>query len=94
MRFFAAAAVSIALIGVNPAPALLFALVFVAGATTIGTQFLRYAGVAQMYNLTVRSRELGLASSVGRIDAIVGPKMGRLLLERRLPLNPNSLIFA
>lgn len=46
---------SIALIGVNPAPALLFALIFFARATAIGTQILPYASVAQMHNLTTRS---------------------------------------
>ena len=50
MRIFAAAAMSIALIGVNTAPAVLFALIYVAGATISGTQILRYAGVAQLYS--------------------------------------------
>lgn len=92
--FFAAAALSIAMIGMNPAPALLFALVFVAGATTIGTQILLYASVAQLYNLSVRSTGLGWASGVGRIGAIVGPTLGGVLLARELPLEQNFLIFA
>lgn len=92
--FFAAAALSIALIGVNPAPGLLFALIFVAGATTIGTQILLYASVAQLYNLSVRSTGLGWASGVGRIGAIVGPTMGGVLLAKELPLGQNFLIFA
>lgn len=92
--FFAAAALSIALIGMNPAPGLLFALVFVAGATTIGTQILLYASVAQLYNLSVRSTGLGWASGVGRIGAIVGPTLGGVLLARELPLGQNFLIFA
>ncbi|TNB97533.1 MFS transporter [Paracoccus marcusii] len=92
--FFAAAALSIALIGVNPAPELLFALIFVAGATTIGTQILLYASVAQLYNLSVRSTGLGWASGVGRIGAIVGPTMGGVLLAKELPLGQNFLIFA
>lgn len=92
--YFAAAALSIALIGANPAPALLFLLVFVAGATTIGTQILLYASVAQLYNLSVRSTGLGWASGVGRIGAIVGPTIGGVLLARELPLGQNFLIFA
>lgn len=92
--FFVAAAVSIALIGTNPAPVLLFALVFVAGATTIGTQILLYASVAQLYNLSVRSTGLGWASGVGRIGAIVGPTLGGVLLARELPLGQNFLLFA
>lgn len=92
--FFAAAAVSIALIGFNPAAGLLFLLVFIAGATTIGTQILLYASVAQLYNLSVRSTGLGWASGVGRIGAIVGPTLGGMLLARELPLQQNFLIFA
>ena len=92
--FFAAAALSIALIGLNPGAGLLFLLVFVAGATTIGTQILLYASVAQLYNLSVRSTGLGWASGVGRIGAIVGPTMGGVLLARELPLGQNFLIFA
>ena len=94
VAFFAAAAASIALIGFNPAPGLLFLLVFVAGATTIGTQILLYASVAQLYNLSVRGAGLGWASGVGRIGAIVGPTFGGALLARELPLEQNFLIFA
>lgn len=92
--FFAAAAVSIALIGYNPAPVLLFSLVFVAGATTIGTQILLYASVAQLYNMSVRSTGLGWASGVGRVGAIVGPTLGGVLLAREMPLQESFLIFA
>ncbi|MFG1214472.1 AAHS family benzoate transporter-like MFS transporter [Xanthobacter sp. SG618] len=92
--FFTAAAVSIALIGFGlPAP-LLFVMVFIAGATTIGTQILLYASVAQLYNLSIRSTGLGWASGVGRIGAIVGPTLGGVLLAQELPLQQNFLIFA
>ncbi|RJL16436.1 MFS transporter [Paracoccus siganidrum] len=94
VAFFAAAGASIALIGFNPAPTVLFLLVFVAGATTIGTQILLYASVAQLYNLSVRSTGLGWASGVGRIGAIVGPTFGGVLLARELPLEQNFLLFA
>ena len=92
--FFAAAAVSITLIGLNPSALLLFLLVFVAGATTIGTQILLYASVAQLYNLSVRSTGLGWASAVGRIGAIVGPTLGGVLLAKEFPLQQNFLIFS
>jgi AAHS family benzoate transporter-like MFS transporter len=92
--FFVTAAVSIALIGFNPSAGLLFLMVFVAGATTIGTQILLYASVAQLYNLSVRSTGLGWASGVGRIGAIVGPTMGGALLAMEFPLQQNFLIFS
>lgn len=92
--FFVGAALSIALIGFNPPVGLLFLLVFIAGATTIGTQILLYASVAQLYNLSVRSTGLGWASGVGRIGAIVGPTLGGVLLANELPLQQNFLIFS
>ncbi|UXT20464.1 MFS transporter [Agrobacterium tumefaciens] len=92
--FFVVAALSIAMIGFNPPAGLLFLLVFIAGATTIGTQILLYASVAQLYNLSVRSTGLGWASGVGRIGAIVGPTLGGALLANELPLQQNFLIFA
>ncbi|WP_043618721.1 MFS transporter [Ensifer sp. ZNC0028] len=92
--FFVAAAFSIALIGFNPPAGVLFLMVFVAGATTIGTQILLYASVAQLYNLSVRSTGLGWASGVGRIGAIVGPTLGGVLLAQELPLQQNFAIFA
>ncbi len=92
--FFVAAALSIALIGFNPPVVFLFLMVFVAGATTIGTQILLYASVAQLYNLSIRSTGLGWASGVGRIGAIVGPTLGGVLLAQEFPLQQNFLIFA
>ncbi|UWU19038.1 MFS transporter (plasmid) [Rhizobium sullae] len=92
--FFVVAALSIAMIGFNPPAGLLFLLVFIAGATTIGTQILLYASVAQLYNLSVRSTGLGWASGVGRIGAIVGPTLGGALLANELPLQQNFLIFS
>ncbi|MEI2297142.1 MFS transporter [Ensifer sp. MJa1] len=92
--FFVAAAFSIALIGFSLPPALLFLMVFIAGATTIGTQILLYASVAQLYNLSVRSTGLGWASGVGRIGAIVGPTLGGVLLAQEFPLQQNFAIFA
>jgi MFS transporter, AAHS family, benzoate transport protein len=92
--FFAAAAVSIALIGTGLPTSLLFLSVFVAGATTIGTQILLYASVAQLYGLSIRSTGLGWASGVGRIGAIVGPTFGGYLLAQELPLQQNFMLFA
>ncbi|MCD2172128.1 MFS transporter [Rhizobium sp. C4] len=92
--FFAAAAVSIGLIGSGLPAGLLFVSVFVAGATTIGTQILLYASVAQLYTLSIRSTGLGWASGVGRIGAIVGPTLGGYLLAQELPLQQNFLLFS
>lgn len=92
--FFIAAAVSISLLGVNSPMPVLYALIFVAGATTIGTQILLYAGAAQLYGLSIRSTGLGWASGIGRNGAIVGPLLGGALMTIQLPLQLNFIAFA
>jgi AAHS family benzoate transporter-like MFS transporter len=94
VAFFLAAALSISLLGVNSPMPVLYLLIFVAGATTIGTQILLYAGAAQLYGLSVRSTGLGWASGIGRNGAIVGPLLGGALMGMQLPLQLNFLAFA
>lgn len=94
IAFFASGALSIALLGFNSPMPILYLLVFIAGATTIGTQILLYASVAQLYTLSIRSTGLGWASGVGRIGAIVGPLLGGMLLAAQLPLSMNFIAFA
>lgn len=92
--FFLAAAVSISLLGFKSPTPLLYFLIFIAGATTIGTQILLYAGTAQYYGLSIRSTGLGWASGIGRNGAIVGPLLGGALMTAQLPLQLNFIAFA
>ena len=92
--FFVAAAVSISLLGFKSPTVLLYGLIFIAGATTIGTQILLYAGAAQFYGLSIRSTGLGWASGIGRNGAIVGPLLGGALMGINLPLQLNFMAFA
>ncbi|CAH0141882.1 4-hydroxybenzoate transporter PcaK [Pseudomonas sp. Bi70] len=92
--FFIAAAVSISLLGFKSPTLMLYLLIFVAGATTIGTQILLYAGTAQLYGLSIRSTGLGWASGIGRNGAIVGPLLGGALMGIELPLQLNFMAFA
>ncbi|MEQ9725013.1 MFS transporter [Pseudomonas sp. WHRI 8822A] len=92
--FFIAAAVSISLLGFKSPTLMLYLLIFVAGATTIGTQILLYAGTAQLYDLSIRSTGLGWASGIGRNGAIVGPLLGGALMGIELPLQLNFMAFA
>lgn len=92
--FFLAAAFSISLLGINSPMPVLYLLIFIAGATTIGTQILLYAATAQLYGLNVRSTGLGWASGIGRNGAIVGPLLGGALMAIELPLQLNFLAFA
>lgn len=92
--FFVAAGLSISLLGFNSPTPLLYLLIAIAGATTIGTQILLYAGTAQFYGLSIRSTGLGWASGIGRNGAIVGPLLGGALMTAQLPLQMNFMVFA
>ncbi|MNQ69158.1 4-hydroxybenzoate transporter PcaK [compost metagenome] len=92
--FFIVAAVSISLLGFKSPTPLLYLLIGIAGATTIGTQILLYATAAQFYGLAFRSTGLGWASGIGRNGAIVGPLLGGALLGINLPLQLNFMAFA
>ncbi|MDO5650769.1 MAG: MFS transporter [Moraxella sp.] len=92
--FFVAGAVSISLLGYNQPQPLLYLLLIIAGAATIGSQILLYAYVAQFYPMNIRSTGLGWASGVGRTGAIIGPMLGGTLLAMALPHHMNFMVFA
>jgi len=92
--FFIAALLSISLLGIKSPMPVLYLLIFFAGATTIGTQILLYAGAAQLYGLNIRATGLGWASGIGRTGAIVGPLLGGALMGIELPLHLNFMAFA
>ncbi|MCD9031235.1 MFS transporter [Luteimonas sp. Y-2-2-4F] len=94
VAFFVVGSASIPLLGIQSPMPVLYALVAISGATTIGTQILLYATVAQFYGLTIRSTGLGWASGVGRTGAIVGPLLGGALMAAALPLQANFIAFA
>ena len=94
VSFFAVGTVSIAALGFNSPMPVLYLLIILAGATTIGTQILLYANTAQFYPLAMRSTGLGWASGIGRTGAIVGPLLGGSLMAAALPLKMNFIAFA
>ncbi|MBF5006748.1 MFS transporter [Diaphorobacter caeni] len=94
VAFFAVGTVAIGLLGFNSPMPILYLLIAIAGATTIGTQILLYANTAQFYPQAIRSTGLGWASGIGRTGAIVGPLLGGWLMAAALPLQLNFLVFA
>ncbi|MCC4117351.1 aromatic acid/H+ symport family MFS transporter [Aromatoleum toluclasticum] len=94
MVFFVIGSVSISLLGYKSPTAVLYVLVALAGATTIGSQILLYAYAAQFYPMAIRSTGIGWASGVGRSGAILGPIVGGTLLAMAMPLHFNFLFFA
>lgn len=91
---YALAAVSITLLGYKVATPVLFLLVGLAGASTIGTQIVTYAYAGQFYPMAVRSTGIGWASGVGRSGAILAPIVIGTLVGMALPLQQNFLAIS
>ncbi|MET0964078.1 MAG: MFS transporter [Noviherbaspirillum sp.] len=91
---YALAAVSITLLGFKVPTAMLFLLVGLAGASTIGTQIVTYAYAGQFYPMAVRSTGIGWASGVGRSGAILAPIVIGTLVGMALPLEQNFMAIA
>ena len=84
-------AVVMSLMGFQSNQFLLYILVFLAGAASIGSQMLLYSYVAQYYPLAIRSTGIGWSSAIGRMGAIVGPILIGGLLGMNLPAHFNFM---
>ena len=94
MCFFALAAVSITALGYKMSTEMLYLMVGLAGASTIGTQILIYAYVGQYYPMAIRSTGIGFASGVGRSGAIQAPIVIGTLVGMALPLEQNFMAIS
>ena len=81
-------------LGFNSPQPVIYLLVALAGAASIGCSILLYSYVAQYYPLAVRSTGLGWASGIGRVGAIVGPIVIGVLLGMELPHKLNFIAVA
>ena len=88
------AAVSVTLLGVPMPTEVLFFVVGLAGASTIGTQIVTYAYAGQFYPMAIRSTGIGFASGVGRSGAILAPIVIGTLVAMALPLQQNFIAIA
>lgn len=84
-------AIVMSLMGLDSPQIVLYLLVFLAGAASIGSQMLLYSYVAQFYPLAVRSTGIGWSSAIGRMGAIVGPILIGALLGMDLPHQINFI---
>lgn len=91
---YALAAVSITLLGYPVSTPVLFVLVGLAGASTIGTQIVTYAYAGQFYPMAARGTGIGWASGVGRSGAILAPIVIGMLVGMALPLQQNFVAIA
>lgn len=78
----------------NPTIVVLYVLIFIAGATTTGTQIVLNAYVSQYYPANIRSTGSGMELGFGRFGGMLGPALGGLLLGSQLPIFLNFLAFA
>lgn len=91
VMFYGLGAVSLALMGYTKSTELLFVVVFLVGASTLGTVVLAYAYAGEFYPASVRSTGVGFASGVGRLGAILGPILVGMLVALKLPLEQNFM---
>ncbi|AYF86551.1 MFS transporter [Pseudomonas sp. DY-1] len=92
--FFTLGALSLSLLALKSPLPVLYLLIGVAGACTIGTQILANACAVQFYPAHIRSTGLGWAMGIGRIGAIIGPLLGGALHAAQLPIQASFLAFA
>jgi AAHS family benzoate transporter-like MFS transporter len=91
---YSLSAVSIGFMGYRVATWSLFVLVGLAGASAIGTQIVTLAFAGQFYPTPVRGNGVGWASGMGRIGAIIAPKVIGILVGMQLPLQQSFLAMA
>ncbi|MPZ94428.1 MAG: MFS transporter, partial [Propionibacteriales bacterium] len=91
---FLTAAVCIFCLSYDLPSVVLYALVAVAGACSIGTTILVNAYTATFYPAHMRATGLGWALGVGRLGAIMGPIYGAFVLDSGWGLDANFYAFA
>jgi MFS transporter, AAHS family, benzoate transport protein len=91
---YALAAISITLLGYPMPTEVLFILVGLAGASTIGTQIVANAYTGQFYPMAIRATGLGWALGMGRSGAILAPIVIGALVGMQLPLQQNFIAIA
>lgn len=94
LLFFVTGALSLSLLALKSPLVVLYLLIAIAGASTIGTQILANACTVQYYPAHICSTGLGWAFGIGRIGAIIGPLLGGALHAAALPLQASFLAFA
>ncbi len=87
-------AVSLTVMGFTKSTEVLFVVVFIVGASTLGTQLLAYAYAGEFYPTAIRATGVGFASGVGRMGAIIAPVLIGFVVSMKLPLEQNFMAIA
>jgi len=91
---FLVATVSIFMLSVKLPIVLLYVVIFVAGAATIGTQIVLFGHIATHFSPTIRATSIGLTSGFGRLGGMAGPLVGGYLAQAGIGFSVNFQIFA
>ncbi|UNM96418.1 MFS transporter [Ignatzschineria rhizosphaerae] len=92
--FYFVGAVALFLLSFKSHIVLIYLLVAIAGATSIGAQIIVCAFVAQYYPTSIRATGIGWGLGVGRLGAIAGPMIIGWILSLNLPIQYNFLALA
>ena len=92
--YYIMSVISLSMMGLKPGMVLFYILVFIAGATSIGSQIILNAYVTSYYEEDIRATGLGWALAIGRVGSILGPTLGGVLLTQNFPVQINFLAFA
>ncbi|MFD6517910.1 MFS transporter [Rhodococcus sp. NPDC060176] len=91
---FSTAAFVLMLISLSPSTGVLYILIAVAGATTLGTQIVLFGYAGTYFASEVRATSVGFSSGVGRLGAIAGPILGGTLVGRDVGFGWSFGVFA
>lgn len=92
--FYVTGAASLVAMGYTTSTTFLFLIIFIVGASTLGTQLLAYAYAGGFYPASIRSTGVGFASGVGRLGAITAPMLIGALVALDLTLAQNFAAIA
>ncbi len=91
---FLVAAASIFALSAKLPIAALYGLIFVAGASTVGTQLVLFGRIAIHFAPEMRATSVGVTSGFGRLGAMAGPLVGGYLAQLGAGFAVNFQIFA
>lgn len=91
---FVVAAASLGLLAIPLPTVLVYVVVTVAGAASVGNQIVVYGYVATHYRAGIRATALGFTSGIGRLGAALGPLLGGVLVTAGFGLGMNVGVFA
>ncbi|GGS57741.1 MFS transporter [Actinokineospora fastidiosa] len=91
---FLVATASIFLLSVELPAVVLYCLIFVAGASSVGTQIVLFGQIANHFAPGIRATSVGFTSAFGRLGAMMGPLIGGYLAQLGAGFAVNFQIFA